>query len=330
MMSSSNAEEFQVLLKAAIEQGSGVKTNMTKKVHRTVYPAISPLRPELSQEGKTVLVTGGGTNIGLAATKAFVQAGATTAIIVGRRLGVLEAAKQEILAEAEAGGKKVRVIAQSVDVTDKGAIQAFWAGLKQDGVEVDVLMLNAAKFGGFAPLLEVGTDEIWGMMEANLYGPLLMTELFAKQGRAGQRKAIVNVSTVAAHTFYKEENPLTSVIPDYSLSKASGQLAMQLIARDTDPGDLTIISFHPGVLYASNWEGLGISSSALACDDVSLPAAAAVWLASPEALFLHGRFVWASWDVDELKSGELRQRIDEDVMFLRVGVHGVKNGNRAW
>ncbi|KAF8856273.1 hypothetical protein BDZ45DRAFT_594436, partial [Acephala macrosclerotiorum] len=26
-----------------------------------------------------------------------------------------------------------------------------------------------------------------------------------------------------------------------------------------------------------------------------------VWLASPEADFLNGRFVWANWDVEELK-----------------------------
>lgn len=27
-----------------------------------------------------------------------------------------------------------------------------------------------------------------------------------------------------------------------------------------------------------------------------------VWLASPEAEFLKGKFIWSNWDVDELKS----------------------------
>jgi hypothetical protein len=26
-----------------------------------------------------------------------------------------------------------------------------------------------------------------------------------------------------------------------------------------------------------------------------------VWLASPEARFLKGKFIWANWDVDELR-----------------------------
>lgn len=35
---------------------------------------------------------------------------------------------------------------------------------------------------------------------------------------------------------------------------------------------------------------------------VSLPASFNVWLASPEARFLRGKFVWCNWDVDELKA----------------------------
>lgn len=32
-----------------------------------------------------------------------------------------------------------------------------------------------------------------------------------------------------------------------------------------------------------------------------LPAHFLVWLCSPEAKFLNGKFVWSNWDVDELK-----------------------------
>ena len=32
-----------------------------------------------------------------------------------------------------------------------------------------------------------------------------------------------------------------------------------------------------------------------------LPGQFCVWLASPEAKFLRGKFVWVNWDVDELK-----------------------------
>lgn len=55
----------------------------------------------------------------------------------------------------------------------------------------------------------------------------------------------------------------------------------------------------------------------------NLPGQFAVWAASPAAAFLHGRFVWCEWDVDELASGEIRQKIDEDPWYLKVGVKGL-------
>jgi hypothetical protein len=54
-----------------------------------------------------------------------------------------------------------------------------------------------------------------------------------------------------------------------------------------------------------------------------LPGQFAVWAASAEARFLHGRFVWTEWDVEELKSGEIRKRIDEDPQYLQIGVKGL-------
>lgn len=324
-----SSDALEVLLQVAAKQGSGVATNMTKKVHRTAYTAISPTRPELSQEGKTVLITGGGTNIGLNIAKAFVQAGAKTIIIIGRRAEVLSSAKREILAETQAGTKKVEVILKSVDVKDKAAIQELWAGLKHDGVKVDVLVSNAVQPGESQSLLGMGADAVWERMQTNMYGPLLMAEMFSKQGGDGH-KSIINVSTAAAHTFQREENVLAATMPSYNLSKASGTLAMQLIANDADPSKLTVISFHPGMLHNEYWDAAGVSKTQLPFDDFSLPAGVAVWLASPEAAFLHGRLIWASWDVDELKKGELRKRIEEDITFLKFGLNGVRNGHRAW
>jgi hypothetical protein len=54
----------------------------------------------------------------------------------------------------------------------------------------------------------------------------------------------------------------------------------------------------------------------------NLPGNFAVWAASPEATFLHGRFVWANWDVLELKK-DLWKRIHEDEHFLKVGIEGL-------
>lgn len=141
----------------------------------------------------------------------------------------------------------------------------------------------------------------------------------------------MNVATQSIHAFEKSELHLAWQLPAYGLTKNAGALTIQQIASHTDPDKMQVVSFHPGLIYASGYELAGIPESALPFNDKSLPASSAVWLASPEARFLHGRFIWASWDVDELKTGEVRKKIDEDIAFLKVGVHGLKcGGNRDW
>ena len=59
-----------------------------------------------------------------------------------------------------------------------------------------------------------------------------------------------------------------------------------------------------------------------------MAAAFAVWAATSEAAFLHGRFVWTSWDVDELATGKVREQLDADPYFLRTTVAPLKLGFR--
>lgn len=216
-----------------------------------------------------------------------------------------------------------------LDVTDKSAVAALWSGLKNKDVGVDVLVLNAAKFSPWKSLFDVGSDEVWSMFEANVRGPLMMAEAFSKQG-GDKHKSLVNVATAAIHMFDKDESLLSWHVAGYGLTKNAGTLTMQQIASHTDPEKMQVISFHPGVVRNTAWTEAGVSNEMLPFDDLSLAGSSAVWLASPEARFLHGRFIWASWDVEELKTGEIRKKIDDNVNFLRIGVNGLDGSNRAW
>ena len=51
-----------------------------------------------------------------------------------------------------------------------------------------------------------------------------------------------------------------------------------------------------------------------------MPAHFVVWLASPEAKFLNGRFLWASMDVAELKRREAEITSNPDL--LTIGLVG--------
>jgi NAD(P)-dependent dehydrogenase (short-subunit alcohol dehydrogenase family) len=155
---------------------------------------------------------------------------------------------------------------------------------------------------------------------------------------------IVNVTTVNIHA---TNNPVVATFPAYTLTKLAGTVFFQYLSQETPADKIQVVSFHPGVIPNDVWKAMGIGAEH--CDDGKsysrslftlkyifiwnkwlmhegsddLPGSFAVWAASKEAAFLHGRTVWASWDVQELATGELRRRIDEDFYFLKTSVVGL-------
>ncbi|TGJ79123.1 hypothetical protein E0Z10_g9649 [Xylaria hypoxylon] len=298
----------------------GPYATLTDTVHKNSYAAIDPLRPELSQAGRTVVITGGNSGVGYGVAQAFIRASAARVIILGRRVEVLATAAQNLTVEAGAGYKG-EVLGLPCDISDVAAVNTLWEKLRADGIFVDVLVLNVAAFAPSKPLLEVGTDAIWKIYGANVRAQLQMTERFYKQEGKGasDTKNLVHVSTASIHDFIK----ITSNALGYGLTKHAGQLTLQLIAQDTPPEKMQVVSYHPGAIFTDAAKSSGWTEDALPWDHVDLPGHFAVWAASPEAKFLHGRFVWAAWDVEQLKNGKLRKRIDEEPAFLKIGVNGL-------
>ena len=162
-------------------------TNVTTTVHRKAYPAVSPTRSELSQAGRVVLITGGGTGVGFSIAKSFVRASADTVIIIGRRQSVLETAASRLEAEAKATGTNTKITTRACDLVKQEDIEALWNDLAAQNIMVDVLLGNAAKFTEPKPLLELGADEVWSQIEANAKAPLYFTEKFCAQKSDKQR-----------------------------------------------------------------------------------------------------------------------------------------------
>ncbi|KAM5341356.1 hypothetical protein ACJ41O_014387 [Fusarium nematophilum] len=291
-------------------------STFTKNVYRAAYPAISPTRPELSQAGKTVLITGGSAGIGLAIAHAFSQAGAQRVIILGRR----EERVRAVAAELGSEHPKTQVSGRAADVSDLASLSQLWDDLAKDGIVIDVLVLNAAAAVVPKTILNEGREDVWSHFLTNVQGHLAFAERLHQQAHAANRSAVlVNVSTQVIHNLHQ-----ALIYPSYSVSKSAGTMLLQNLALNVDPSKFQVVSFHPGVAFTEAAANSGMTEQSLPWDDTNLPGQFAVWAASPEARFLHGRYVWAAWDVDELRTGPVRKRIDEDIHFLRVGVVGIE------
>jgi NAD(P)-dependent dehydrogenase (short-subunit alcohol dehydrogenase family) len=158
-----------------------VAWKLTDPFHRAPYPAIAPSRPELTQAGKTILVTGGNAGIGYAIAKAFAQASAANVIILGRSA---ERTK-DAAAQLASVNPHTKITGLTCDVSSAEAVTELWGTLDKDQIVVDVLVLNAVKISAQKPLLEAGTDDIWKDFDMNVRAQLQMTERFYKQ--PGQR-----------------------------------------------------------------------------------------------------------------------------------------------
>jgi NAD(P)-dependent dehydrogenase (short-subunit alcohol dehydrogenase family) len=92
-------------------------------------------------QGKTAVVTGGGSGIGLGAARRFVDEGAFV-YIFGRRQEALDAALAQL-------GSSARAIRGSV--TDLSDLDRLYEAVKAERGSLDVLFANAGT-GAFAPL----------------------------------------------------------------------------------------------------------------------------------------------------------------------------------
>ena len=155
--------------------------DFTNQYHLDSYPSLSPTRPELSQSGCTVLITGGAGGIGLAISRSFAKAGAARLILVARRAANLAEAKEEL---EKLSGTNLAVVTYSCDVGDAAGVRHVWDDLEAKGIPVDVLVLNAAVASTTPEGLAEDdlVSKVWSTFEINVRSSLQMTDIFLKQG----------------------------------------------------------------------------------------------------------------------------------------------------
>ncbi|MEL0155400.1 SDR family NAD(P)-dependent oxidoreductase [Sphingopyxis sp.] len=153
--------------------------------------------------GNTILITGGGSGIGLALAQRWHDAG-NVVIVTGRNSAKLDAAIEG----------RANMHALPLDVTDADAIAAFAADVVQRFPDLNVLVNNAGVMMYEALDGERDLSDAEATVVTNLLGPIRLTDALIDHLVARGNGAIVNVTSGLAFV------PLPKA-PTYSATKAA-------------------------------------------------------------------------------------------------------------
>jgi NAD(P)-dependent dehydrogenase (short-subunit alcohol dehydrogenase family) len=192
--------------------------------------------------GKTALITGGNSGIGLATAKQFVNEGAYV-YISGRRDTELAAAVKEI-------GKNVTGI--QGDVSNLGDLDRLFAQIKREKGNLDIVFANAgvATYAAFGEITEQHFDSIFGI---NVKG-LLFTVQKALPLLPDGASIILNASIVGSKGL-----PANSV---YSATKAAIRSFARTWTTDLKDRRIRVNAVSPGPIDTPGLNNLVASTGA--------------------------------------------------------------------
>jgi NAD(P)-dependent dehydrogenase (short-subunit alcohol dehydrogenase family) len=225
--------------------------------------------------GKTAVITGGASGIGLAAAKRFIEEGAFV-FIFGRRQEALDAALAEL-------GPNARAVKGSV--ANEADLDRLYAAVKDERGTLDIVFANAGA-GGPLPLGQITSEHIDETFDTNVKGTIFTVQKALPL--MGEGSSIILTGSSAGTTG-------AAGMSAYSASKAAVRNLARTWAEDLKGTGIRVNVLSPGATAtelaktALGEEGQKVYASMtplLRMADPAEIAAAAAFLASSDSSFM--------------------------------------------
>lgn len=173
-----------------------------------------------------------------------------------------------------------------------------------------MLVNNAGHFPDDGPFATQDLKRWWAGWEINVLGTANVTQKYLQARTPGQPATVLNVSSMAAHMRF----PLVA----WSGYNGSKMAAARIIEsfRFEHP-DVKFVNIHPGQIESDGFERSGAPLPPDGMTDGKMAAEFYAWAATSETDGLSGRFLWAEWDIDELKAKKA-EILEKDLLLMTV------------
>ena len=198
-------------------------------------------------QNKVALITGSGTGIGMTVAKKFVENGASV-IILGRRKEPLEnAAKMlnSIIDEKKSGGF-VKIFS-GVDVSDEKAITDMFDSLKNENLNVDIVVNNAGVSGPVTCFAHAPLDDFRSTVDIHLTGTFWTSVEALKVMKEGGK--IITISTFFAEERPLEQRPYRFRGP-YTASQGAKNRLVEAMSWELTEKGIVSIGTNPGPVHS--------------------------------------------------------------------------------
>jgi NAD(P)-dependent dehydrogenase (short-subunit alcohol dehydrogenase family) len=302
---------FGSIIMSQRTRDTALASSFTKTIHSKPTAALDPASNKLPKP-LNVLIIGASRGIGAGIAYAYAQAGVASLLLAARSSSAQELAA--VAQQAKDLNPSASIESLQVDITSSASVEQLAKHVKEEVGRLDVVIVNSGYSGPVVLKVDQGDpQDFQDVFDVNVQGTYLVAHHFIPLLKESDgAKTFIAVNSFAACIV---NGHIANTA--YCISKFAQARLVEFLSEQYGADGILAIAVHPGAVNTEMADkttpdsfrsckciglvnSMRVTNSPDLTDDVGLGGAFCVWLSTERRMWLNGRLLGATWDVDEL------------------------------